>query len=121
MVPFTPITHISVMFPLGICTLRDLRSLPCKFPFFYSGDSVRPATTCFLGPEFVSQIPRVWYYVRRARGTIGGHLVLPCRVLDQDVDTTTAWYFRGARLVPSLSSYKYEVRVMETLPAKYSN
>lgn len=82
--------------------------IPISFPS--PGESASPANTCYLGPEFVSQIPRVWYYVRRARGTAGGRLVLPCRVLDQGVAMTTVWHFRGVRLMPGLNDHKYEVR-----------
>lgn len=63
----------------------------------------------------MKQIPRVWHYVRRAWGTNGGRLVLPCRVLDQDADVTTVWHFRGAPILPGLSNYKYEVRAVEAL------
>lgn len=82
---------------------------------FFLGESVSPAKTCYFGPEFMKQIPRVWHYVRRAWGTNGGRLVLPCRVLDQDADVTTVWHFRGAPILPGLSNYKYEVRAVEAL------
>ncbi|XP_050701880.1 uncharacterized protein LOC126988116 [Eriocheir sinensis] len=78
-----------------------------NFSVVLTSESASPANTCYLGPEFVTQIPRVWFYVRRARGTTGGSLVLPCRVLDQGM--TTVWHFRGARLLPGLINYKYEV------------
>lgn len=68
--------------------------------------------TCYIGPEGVAQIPRVWQYARRARGRHGRHVLLPCRVVKRDVDMTTNWYFRGKRLVHSLNRDKYEVRTV---------
>lgn len=77
-----------------------------------SGKVVSPAMTCFLGPARMEQIPRVWQYARRAQGRHGKRMVLPCRVVEHDVDMTTNWYFRGKQLGRGRNTNKYEVRTV---------
>lgn len=79
------------------------------FTVTLTGKVVSPAMTCFLGPARMEQIPRVWQYARRAQGRHGKRMVLPCRVVEHDVDMTTNWYFRGKQLGRGRNTNKYEV------------
>ncbi|MPC27214.1 hypothetical protein E2C01_020380 [Portunus trituberculatus] len=93
-----------------------------NFTVILTGERANPAMTCYLGHKRVEQIPRIWQYARRARGKHGESVLLPCRVLERGVNTVTTWYFRGKRLMPGSSGYKYQVQpsgdllVLETKP-----
>lgn len=93
-----------------------------NFTVILTGDRASPAMTCYLGHKRVEQIPRIWQYARRARGKHGESVLLPCRVLEQDVSTITTWYFRGKRIAAGSSGHKYQVQpsgdllVLQTQP-----
>ncbi|KAK8401310.1 hypothetical protein O3P69_002822 [Scylla paramamosain] len=81
-----------------------------NFTVILTGDRANPALSCYLGHRRVEQIPRIWQYARRAQGKHGESVLLPCRVLERGVNTTTTWYFRDKRLVPGFNGHKYQVQ-----------